>query len=241
MSFEGGNDRGGYTRKPRCTKDGGTIQRVFGQLHTYNYAILDIPYLYSAIKVMKEEDVESTKFKEAIAKVAAHLAVFNMWEDWKTKYQKLCEYFVDVVEVSMCAEISLHSRGDQTGLRVHFHAAISSLKQGKIPLYDWSDWEVNDVCPDVQNTNGRGKYAIQAVHRMHMYVQVNKIGHIFTDTNFPMYTRFRVEPKWLMELWQERKLDTETVSHKFGCPAWPSGCEFWFLIFGLLLPASTYG
>ena len=214
-SFDSSMLIGEHRNDRRYTKDGGTAQRVFGQLHTYNYPLMDIPFLYDAIKTMKEADVESVEFKEAITKVAAHPTVLQMWEEWKTKYKELCVFFPDVVEVSMCGEVSLHSRGDETGLRVHFHGAISSLKQGQIPKYDWADWEINDVCPDVQNTNGRGRYATQAVERMHMYVQVSKLGHLFTDTNFPMYFSFRVEPKWLMQLWQERKLDTETVKDCF--------------------------
>ena len=200
-------------REPhRRTADGGTNKRVFGQLHSYNYPVLDIPALYPAIKVLRESDVDSTEFKVAMKAIAGHPKVIGMWNEWKELYQKHCDFFVDIAQVSTCAEVSLHARGDVTGLRIHFHAGISNIKNGgKIPQYDWADFAMKQVCPDVQNSNGRGKYATQAVERMHMYVQVDKLGHLFTETNFPMYDSFKVHPKWLFELWQERKMDVETL------------------------------
>ena len=50
-----------------------------------------------------------------------------------------------------------------------------------------------------------------AVQRGHTYCQADKVGHLFTWTNYPMYKAFRVNPKWIMDLWADRKMTTKAV------------------------------
>ena len=207
FDLERAQPRGGQ----RCTKHRAPRERVGGQLHTFNVPVMDIPALAGSIQALKDCDVDSKEFKAAMVVVASHPTIMGMWEDFKKKYKKACGRLPDVCDVSLCAEISLHARGASTSIRIHFHGAVSNLKQKQIPNYSFEDWEVNGVFPDVQPTQGRGRYAIQAIHRMHMYVQLKKIGHLYTDTNIPMYRDSTVQPKWLMELWQQRKLDMETL------------------------------
>ena len=222
-----------HRNEARSRKGAVTAERCTGQLHTYNYPMLDIPFLYGALKTLTTTEPESLEFKEAVGKVASHPTVIKMWEEWKTEYKECCKYHVDVAEVSVCCELSLHARNaGNTGLRLHFHAAISNVKDGSIPRYDWADWAVKDVFPDVQNSWGRGKYHICAIHRMHMYAQVPKVGHLFGETNFPMYHSFQVKPQWLMELWQSRKMDRVTLKSSLletrsNCIAQFRFIEFW--------------
>ena len=58
-------------------------------------------------------------------------------------------------------------------------------------------------------SRGRGAAYRTACDRAHFYVQANKYGTLFTETNWPMQTNFRVQAKWFDDLVARGKLSRD--------------------------------
>ena len=58
-------------------------------------------------------------------------------------------------------------------------------------------------------SRGRGAAYRAACDRAHFYVQANKFGTLFVETNWPMQTNFRVQAKWFDDLVARGKLSRD--------------------------------
>ena len=195
---------------PRVKGHYGTHHKVYGLLCTYNYTFPECEGLDHVFETLKTKHPESDDFANAVAVFKMHPVVIQEWQKWLAELQDLLETTSGIGETSACAEISVKS----LVIRVHYHTFNSSLglKNGEsIERLGWDEWKIFDRAPDMQRSGGRGRYIVTAIQRGHTYCQANKIGHLFTYTNFPMHEAFSVNPKWLMDLWRDRKMSTKEV------------------------------
>ena len=54
-----------------------------------------------------------------------------------------------------------------------------------------------------------GRHAQKQIDRGHYYCQCRKIGHVYGKSTYPKYEAYVVEQKWVIALWQRRKLTHE--------------------------------
>jgi len=107
---------------------------------------------------------------------------------------------------SFVLELSLNS---QTPGRLHFHAYWHYV-EGRENRHRWigspDAWMFKGAQPHIKPNLGRGKHCQTAIDRGHYYCQCEKIGRVDGRTTYPKYTAFAVSQKWVMSLWQVRKL-----------------------------------
>ena len=136
--------------------------------------------------------------------------VGQLWHLWKTwKAQKTQELGVKLSTSTL--EASLHS---STPDRVHLH--------WKVNLFDCADFETtwpfafHGVRPDVRQTflaptkQARGANFLEASNRGHFYTWAPKLGTLYKGTNYPPWESYRVQGRWLDDLWTDGKLDHKT-------------------------------
>ena len=106
---------------------------------------------------------------------------------------------------SFVFEMSLKS--DDVG-RLHIHAYWHTTKDSETKPFigTIAAWSFEGSKPSLKPNSTSGKYYQQAVDRGHYYCQCLKIGRLFGQTNYPKYDEFLVQQKWVIQLWQRRKL-----------------------------------
>ena len=67
-------------------------------------------------------------------------------------------------------------------------------------------WMFRGAVPLLKMNVGKGRNKESHRNRGHYYCQSPKEGRLFCTTNYVMNKHFVVEPKWIMGLWQLRKL-----------------------------------
>ena len=114
-------------------------------------------------------------------------------------------------KVSTCLEASF---GSFDVGRVHFHAALSHLRSRyelKNQLHPES-WIYRGSKPVVKkNAAIKPQMSTMLINQMHYYVQAPKLGHIYHETNYESAVEFKQESKWVLELWQVRKMSSEAA------------------------------
>ena len=95
-------------------------------------------------------------------------------------------------------------------IHAYWHTTASQTEQR--PCIGTPDaWAFLGARPLLKANKAKGKSAPKQIDRGHYYCQCNKIGTIVSDTNYAKYYKFIVEQKWVICLWQQRKL-THTVA-----------------------------
>ncbi|CAK0879784.1 unnamed protein product [Prorocentrum cordatum] len=130
------------------------------------------------------------RFPDGSPAATTPAALWRAWREWKAdKKQEL-----HVEKSSSTLERSLHSKLDG---RVHFH--------WKVNLKDALDnrtravFGFRGVLPDVQATS-------EASDRGHFYAWAPKAGTLYSGTNYQPFQEYRVQGKWLDDLWHDGKL-----------------------------------
>jgi len=140
-----------------------------------------------------------------------------LWDDWLAAKTSMM-HGLQVVKDSDTLERSLNS-----GLvgRVHIHR--------KVDLKEAIDHRTKDaalyhgILPNVSTTlvpvslqkKARGANFQQASNRLHFYTWAPKLGTVFVSTNYLPFRDYRVQGKWLEDLWGDHKLshdDYESLS-----------------------------
>ena len=94
--------------------------------------------------------------------------------------------------------------------RLHIHAywhSSSNQTENRVFAGTQKGWAFEGSLPILRTNVAKGKNVQRATNRGHYYCQCNKIGAVESFTNYHKYTDFVVEQKWVIELWQRRKLD----------------------------------
>ena len=171
--------------------------RVRGRsfLLTYNWLFTDKAFPDSTPPAVSNEDL------------------WALWCGWKKRKKK----DLGVVQSTSTLEESLDSA--DAG-RVHFHWKIN-LKNpidNDTPAVFAFHGVVPDVRPTVVRTGQtptgqqkapRGASFAEASNHSHFYAWAPKRGTLFKGTNWPPWKKYRVQGKWLDDLWTDEKLDID--------------------------------
>lgn len=126
------------------------------------------------------------------------------------------------VRFSVTMEESL--RSEDAG-RVHIHEqreVCKRLSRASLEPFHYTTVAARVVRPNVAAnyleavgssadgpSRGRGAACRAACDRAHFYVQANKYGALFTETDWPMQTNFRVQARWFDDLVARGKLSRD--------------------------------
>ena len=134
--------------------------------------------------------------------------LWALWLQWKKAKKKE----LGVVKSSSTLEESLH--GDMLG-RVHFHWKVDLAEPIDHTTVD--AFRFHGVGPDSRTpwlqlreemTKGaRGASYKEVVNRGHFYCWVAKRGALYRGTNWKPFFNYRVNGKWLEDLWADEKID----------------------------------
>ena len=106
------------------------------------------------------------------------------------------------------------SLNGETNGRAHVHAywhTESNNSNHKVFCGTPAAWAFMGWKPVLRTNFAKGGQFEKAAHRGHYYCQCNKTGTVISKTNFTKYVDFVVEQKWVIGLWQRRKLDHKTA------------------------------
>ena len=94
--------------------------------------------------------------------------------------------------------------------RIHLHAFWHS--HDKRPHPGTRDaWSFQGSMPMLRNCTARGRALDRFLDRGHFYCQCDKEGWLIRDSNYHKYFDFAVEQKWVIALWQRRKVGHEAA------------------------------
>jgi len=99
-------------------------------------------------------------------------------------------------------ELSTHSEDEG---RLHIHAFWHSNNDRCHGGFQEA-WAFAGCKPLLKHCSARGKAMQRFLDRGHYYCQTNKIGWLLRGSNYCKYEAFAVEQRWVIGLWQLRKL-----------------------------------
>ena len=132
-------------------------------------------------------------------------ALWALWLTWKTNLRRK----LGIKKHSSTLEESLESKLEG---RVHFHWKVDLLEPIDHTTLD--AFLFHGVSPDARPTwtqteagkAARGSSYADSVNRGHFYCWVPKKGTLFRGTNWKPFLKYRVNGRWLEDLWADDKL-----------------------------------
>ena len=97
--------------------------------------------------------------------------------------------------------------------RVHIHAFWHSSEK-RVHPGTAEAWSFLGSQPMLRQCDARGRHAQKFFDRGHFYCQCMKQGYLLRSSNYRKYEHFAVEQKWVIGLWQLRKLDHENAKQE---------------------------
>ena len=177
-----------------------TALRRCACMGTWNGTWLEDDHEYIAFlqTVSSNEDIDIEKLLQLMC-FRSLLARFEAFLLERTKKLGYCKW-------SFVFELSVKS--DDLG-RFHIHAYWHTHKDSDTKPFVGTvgGWSFEGSKPLLKPNSTQGKYYQQAVDRGHYYCQCLKIGRLYGKTNHPKYEEFLVQQKWVIQLWQRRKLN----------------------------------
>ena len=150
----------------------------------------------------------SKPFPDGTAAPVDAEALWSLWRTWKAEVKRRTK----VVKSSHTME---ESRESASEYRVHFHWKVD-LEQ-PIDHRTTAAFAFHGVKPDAQTTHGvegakqgRGVTAAAASNRGHFYCWAPKIGTVHVGGNWHPFRDYRVNGRWIEDLWSDGKLDHAT-------------------------------
>lgn len=152
-------------------------------------------------------DFFNKAFPDGTPRASCPADLWRLWRDWKAAKKKE----LGVSQSTSTLERSLDSPLED---RVHFHWKLNLLQ----PI-DWDsprNFAFHGVCPDARPTvvaaptkQARGGNFAEASNRGHFYCWAPKRGSLYKGTNWHPFKKYRVQGRWLDELWTDGKLDDD--------------------------------
>ena len=96
--------------------------------------------------------------------------------------------------------------------RIHIHAFVHTLDK-RVHCGTRNAWAFRGALPHMKHCSGRGMRVDRLLDRGHYYCQCDKSGHLCRGANYFKYLDFGVEQRWVIALWQLRKL-SHTAARK---------------------------
>ena len=110
---------------------------------------------------------------------------------------------------SFVIEMSLHAKEEG---RLHLHAYWHSPQnqtESRVFAGTAHGWGFEGSMPILRTNTAKGRNVDRAINQGHYYCQCDKLGTVVSVTNYEKYVQYAVEQKWVMSLWQKRKLSHE--------------------------------
>ena len=169
-----------------------------GAMGTWNGTWLDDEPEYQEFL----EHVDTDMLAEGIVELQCFKAFVARLEAFIVKRCEKLQYkfWSYVVEVS--------TKSEDKG-RLHLHAywhTDQHQKDRKYFLGTHNAWRFEGARPIIRPNTAKGRMSQKQIDRGHFYCQCRKIGHVCGKSNYPKYEAYVVEQKWVIGLWQRRKL-----------------------------------
>ena len=157
---------------------------------------------------------DEVEFQEFIQQVETHEVAEGILElqCFKVFVARLEAFIVQRCEKlgfkfwSYAVEVS--TKSDDKG-RIHVHAywhTDETQEERRPHLGTINAWRFEGSRPKIRPNTASGRHAQRLIDRGHYYCQCKKVGHVLSKTNYPKYEAYVVEQKWVIGLWQRRKL-----------------------------------
>jgi hypothetical protein len=142
--------------------------------------------------------------------------LWHLWKTWKTDMKAKLQ----IERSTSTLERSLNSRVPD---RVHIHWKVDL--ETAIDMTSTETFWFKGVRPDVGTTSellpggtggskqARGTTFREASNRAHFYCWVNKAGSLKSGSNWKPFRNYRVNGRWLEDLWGDGKLDDDVYMH----------------------------
>ena len=75
-------------------------------------------------------------------------------------------------------------------------------------------WRFEGSRPLIRPNSAKGRMSQKCIDRGHFYCQCEKVGRVYGKTNYYKHEAFVVEQKWVIGLWQKRKLTPTNAKAK---------------------------
>ena len=188
----------------RLMTDDANVVRSKGAMGTWNGSWLDDEDEYVTF-------LEHNEIDEHMATDLYDLqCVKQLCARFEAFLQQRCEK-LDFHHWSYVFEISLNSE-DKGRLHMHAFWHTDHQQEGKrIHHGILNAWRFRGSQPNIRPNTGRGRHAQKLLDRGHFYCQCDKIGRVYGNTNYGKYVHFTVEQKWVIGLWQRRKISHDSA------------------------------
>ena len=172
--------------------------RGVGAMGTWNGTWLDDEFEFQEFiqQVETHEVAEGILELQCFKVFVARLEAFIMQRIEKLGFK----WWSYVIEVS--------TKSDDKG-RIHVHAywhTDETQEERRPHLGTINAWRFEGARPLIRPNTMNGKHAQKQIDRGHFYCQCKKVGHVVNKTNYPKYDAYAVEQKWVIGLWQRRKV-----------------------------------
>lgn len=153
-------------------------------------------------------DFFGKRLRDGTAKLESVEALWSLWLAWKKEKKKE----LGVVKSTSTMEESLHGA---EGWRVHFHWKVDleeAIDHTTVDAFRFHGIGPDTRVPWVQTEAAkfaRGASYTEAVNRGHFYCWVAKRGSLYRGTNWKPFFHYRVNGKWLEDLWADDKLENK--------------------------------
>ena len=190
---------------------------VKGCIRTYAIRLKSCPPLENRIRKVREMDVESQEFEDAMQVIRNHPLV-------RQKIRKFHEWNQDLVSVAGISESTEAfevSMDKEAKLFIGAHAVDSLLRRCEGPEDVWLKyndvrlWSFENAAPDFSQscTDGhrKGRHFRHAIEDVHYYLQMRKTGWVWVWTNFEVRKQFTGRWKMLQQQLQKGKISIKQV------------------------------
>ena len=149
--------------------------------------------------------------------VATHIKDLRCFQKWVGEFEEFLVRRVARLKFpfwSYVIEVSLKS--EEKG-RIHIHAYWHTDvdRVDARPFVGTHDaWRFQGSKPKIRPNTARGRHCQLFIDRGHFYCQCIKLGHVLCNTNYPKYEAFVVQQKWVIGLWQRRKVGHEDAKQE---------------------------
>ena len=119
----------------------------------------------------------------------------------------------NVKEWSLALELCPDSLRKDKALRLHVHVVMSWGKQKSIAFA--SAFRLAGVLPTHNTATPMAFHRSRSTAPAHYYLQMPKVGGIWSATNTPAFKNFPVNPRWVTAFWQAGQLVTATARAEY--------------------------
>ena len=134
--------------------------------------------------------------------VSVESASVPLWHSFIGTARSIVTFYVEALNRRYCKPLRLH-------IHAYYHTDQTRKEKDHPHLGTHNAWSFEGSRPMIRPNTVWGRHAQKQIDRGHFYCQCRKIGHVCGKSNYPKYEAYVVEQKWVIALWQRRKLTHE--------------------------------